>query len=671
MPERINLWNMPAWAQPAVYIFHALCLAIFLLSFYRRIRIWWAVGRPELRFDHIPERLKRVLTYVLGQRRVLRDPIGGLSHASLFWGFVIFFIGTTLAFIDADVFRFLRGEIYLVYEFALDLFTLLALIGLGVLAWRRYGARPPKLSYGRRFDLALIWLLVLIATGWLLESFRMAVQRPPWGPASFMGWSLGQVWIAIGLGEDILRPLHQATWTFHAALAGLTYVFIPVGFLVHIVSSTLNVFFSRLDRPNGALAPIPDLETAERLGIGTLRDLTWVQLLNGEACTECGRCQAACPAYAAGTPLNPKQVVLDVRNTLHAVLPPTLNPFAPIQIQEDRLALAGAVTPKEAVWACTTCYACVSECPVLIEHVDLIVGMRRYLTLMEGDIPASLSNTFRNTERTGNPWGQRTSRLEWAKGLEVPVMAEKGEAEVLFWVGCAGAFDPNGQRTARAIVRLLQAAGVDFAVLGDEETCTAEWARRAGHEAMYVAATEAILETLRSYRFRTLLTMCPHCYNTFRNEYPQLGGRFEVVHHTEFLARLVEEGRLRMKREVAQRWTFHDSCYLGRYNGIFDAPRRLLQESGVELVEMARSRERGFCCGAGGAQVWMDTPQARPIHLQRLEEAMGVGPQGIAVACPFCHLMLTSAAQSKGVADQIPVRDVAEVMAEALVHPSV
>jgi len=266
----------------------------------------------------------------------------------------------------------------------------------------------------------------------------MAVQRPPWGPASFMGWGLGQLWIAMGLGEEFLRPLHQATWTFHAALAGLTYVFIPVGFLVHIVSSTLNVFFSRLDRPNGALTPIPDLETAERLGIETLRDLTWVQLLNGEACTECGRCQAACPAYAAGTPLNPKQVVLDVRNTLHALLPPTLNPFAPIRGDEERIVLTGAVTPREALWACTTCYACVHECPVLIEHVDLIVGMRRYLTLMEGNVPASLSNTFRNTERTGNPWGQRTSRLEWAKGLDVPVMAEKGEAEVLFWVAARG-----------------------------------------------------------------------------------------------------------------------------------------------------------------------------------------------------------------------------------------
>ncbi|MFN3928273.1 MAG: (Fe-S)-binding protein [Thermoflexus sp.] len=670
-PERINLWNMPAWAQPAVYLFHALCLSIFLLAFYRRIRIWWAIGKPEVRFDRIPERLKRVLVYVLGQRRVLRDPMGGLSHASLFWGFVIFFIGTTLAFIDADIIKFLRGSIYLAYKFILDLFTYLAVVvGLGVLAYRRYLQKPRKLSYGWKFDLALLWLAVLLLTGLGLESLRLAVQRPPWAWSSIAGWPVAQIWIASGLSEEALRAIHRGLWFFHASLAGLLYLFIPVGFLVHIVSSTLNVFFSRLDRPNGALAPIPDLETAERLGVGTLRDLTWVQLLNGEACTECGRCQAACPAYAAGTPLNPKQVVLDVRNTLHAVLPPTLNPFAPIQVQEDRLALTGTVTPKEAIWACTTCYACVSECPVLIEHVDLIVGMRRYLTLMEGDIPASLSNTFRNTERAGNPWGQRTSRLEWAKGLEVPVMAEKEEAEVLFWVGCAGAFDPGGQRVARAIVRLLRAAGVDFAVLGDEETCTAEWARRAGHEAMYVAATEAILETLRAYRFRTLLTMCPHCYNTFRNEYPQFGGRFDVVHHTEFLNRLVEEGRLRLKQTPARRITFHDSCYLGRYNGIFDAPRRLLQESGAKLVEMPRSRERGFCCGAGGAQVWMDTPQARPIHLQRLEEAMGVSPEAVAVACPFCHLMLTSAAQTKGVVDQLPIRDVAEIMAEALADES-
>lgn len=666
MPERINLWNMPGWAQPLVYLVHAVCLLIFLAALYRRLHLWWAVGRPEVRWDHLPQRLGRTLLYVLGQRKVIREPTGGLAHASLFWGSVIFFIGTTLAFIDADLFKFLRGEIYLVYEFVLDLFTLLSLLGMGVLAWRRYAARPPQLSYGRRFDLAMAWLAVLIVTGWMLESFRLAVQRPPWGWASFMGWILAQAWIAMGFGEGILRPIHQATWAFHAALAGLTYLFIPVGFLVHIISSTLNVFFARLDRPNGALAPIPDLETAERLGIGTLRDLTWVQLLNGEACTECGRCQAVCPAYAAGTPLNPKQVVLDVRNTLHALAPPTLNPFAPLQIRDDAVALVGAVTPKEAIWACTTCYACVAECPVLIEHVDLIVGMRRYLTLMEGDVPAALSNTFRNTERAGNPWGQRGSRMAWAQGLSVPVMAEKGEAEVLFWVGCAGAFDPAGQRTARAIVRLLQAAGVDFAVLGEEETCTAEWARRAGHEAMYVAATEAILETMRAYRFRLLLTMCPHCYNTFKNEYPQFGGRFEVAHHTEFLARLLAEGRLRPRRDLGRRVTFHDSCYLGRYNGVFEAPRAVLARSGARLVEMGRSRERGFCCGAGGAQVWMDTPQARPVHLQRLEEAMGLNPEAVAVACPFCNLMLTSAAQTKGVAERLPVRDVAEFLAEAL-----
>jgi Fe-S oxidoreductase len=398
-------------------------------------------------------------------------------------------------------------------------------------------------------------------------------------------------------------------------------------------------------------------------------------LLDADACTECGRCQVACPAFISGQPLDPKQVILDVRDHLWDRGPSLSNNPA-----QDSPTIPGPVIPEQTLWACTTCFACVHECPVLIQHVDAIVDMRRYLTLMEGRPYGTLQQALVQAERTGNPWGQPpTDRFNWARGLEVPLMAERQRVDILYWVGCAGSFDPQGQQTTLAMIKILKAAGVDFAVLGDEEFCNCEWARRGGNEYLYQLVAEENIGTFRQYRFNRILTQCPHCFNTFKNEYPQFGGDFEVIHHSQFIQELLEAGRLVLRKKLDERLTFHDSCYLGRYNDVYAAPRKSLQAAGTEIVEMARSREDGLCCGGGGAHAWFELEETdeparhkrtgsdfKQIQEVRLEEALGCDVNTVAAACPFCVLMLDSAAQSKGVTDQIAIRDIAEFVAEAL-----
>jgi Fe-S oxidoreductase len=425
--------------------------------------------------------------------------------------------------------------------------------------------------------------------------------------------------------------------------------------------------FTSSFKPAGELAAIDDIETAETLGVSQLQDFTWPQLLDFDACTECGRCQAVCPAYVAGMPLSPKRLVLDLRDYMTDQTGALLANGNGHQM--DDLQMVGDVIRHDTLWSCTTCRACVFECPVLIEHVDTIVDMRRYLTLMMGNIPGTGALGLQNLNRTGNPWGQPpTARDEWARGLDVPVMADRGEVDVLWWVGCAGAYDERNQKISKALVRIFNAAGLDYAILGQEETCNGDPARRLGDEYTFQMMAQQNVETLRQYKFKRIVTACPHCFNTLANEYPHFGGSWQVVHHSQIIRQLIRDGDLKLTRSVDDTITFHDSCYLGRCNNIYDAPRDVLASiPGVSLVEMPRAREQGLCCGGGGGGMWLEVHGERRIQEIRLEEAESVNPTVVASACPFCMLMFDLGSKTLSFDQKnIALSDIAELVAESM-----
>jgi Fe-S oxidoreductase len=430
-------------------------------------------------------------------------------------------------------------------------------------------------------------------------------------------------------------------------------------------TAPLNVFTSSL-RPRGELATIEEIETAETLGAGQLTDFSWPQLLDLDACTECGRCQVVCPAYLAGTPLNPKRLILDLRDHMTDQTGGLLADGN--GVQAGALQMVGDVITHNTLWSCTTCRACVHECPVLIEHVDTIVDMRRYLTLTTGDLPGTGALSLQNLNRAGNPWGQPpTARDEWARGLQVPLMADKGEVDVLWWVGCAGSYDERSQKISKALVRIFKAAGVDYAILGQEETCNGDPARRLGDEYTFQVLAQQNVETLKQYRFRRIVTACPHCLNTLANEYPHFGGKWKVIHHSQFIDELVRTGKLTLRQPLDKRITFHDSCYLGRYHDIYQSPRDVITAiPGVSLVEMPRSRERGLCCGGGGGGMWLEVHGERRIQEIRLEEAEATKPGIVASACPFCMLMFDLGSKTLNFDQKnIELKDIAELAAQA------
>jgi Fe-S oxidoreductase/nitrate reductase gamma subunit len=678
-PFRQDLWNLSAWMYPIHWALVIICGVLVVHGLWRRVRLW-RMGRAVSRTDLIGKRLGWLLLYGLGQRRILSQPYPGLLHGLIFYSFVAFFIATSLVGIQMDAGLFiLQGGFYLAFELLVNAFTLLFLIGLGLAAYRRYLQKPDRLNV-RRDDALILGALAFIAlTGLSLEVMRLRGQQPGWAQWSWLGNALAGL---LGQPPDQPPAIYPYVWWAHQLATFGLVATLPYTKFLHIVTSPANILFQRTDAP-GALPKIHDIEeTEEPLGVGTIEHFTWKQLLDGDACTECGRCQDACPAHAAGQPLSPKKLVMDLRDRMSeypgklwkwqepivSAVPP-LHRLALGRGQPSQRQLVGEVILDETLWSCTTCRACEQECPVFIEQVSEIVAMRRYLALEEGRLPDTLAQALRNTERQGNPWGQpRHQRAAWAEGLDVPRMADVGQADVLYWVGCAGSYDPRNQKVSQAMVHILHVAGVDFAILGEEETCNAEWARRAGEEYLYQVQAADNVETLRQYRFNRIVTQCPHCYNTIKHEYPQFGGTWEVVHHSQFIHTLLAAGKL----QLTGRWdgglvTFHDSCYLGRYNQVYDAPRQVLTSlPGLQLAEMKRSRQRGFCCGGGGACMWMEHEVGQRANDLRVDEIQELGPSLAAVACPFCLIMLDECVVGRNMGDTLRLQDIAEIVARAV-----
>jgi Fe-S oxidoreductase len=637
---------------------------------YRLVRL----GQPVDRFHDIPKRVEYEATVVLGQRKLLQRALPGIMHAFIFWGFLVLL--TTIAeaigqIVDRSFRIPLIGETPAL-NLIQDLFAVLVLVGLAIAVYIRKIQRPERFqgSHLREADYILLWIAGIIVTLYCIKSTAVAavaVRNPAW---YFVSNPLSHLWS--GFGGKALSTLSYSFLWAHVVLIFSFLVYIPYSKHLHIVTSSINVFFSNT-KPRGTLRPVKiDMEALESsdempvLGAASLEDLTWKEALDLYTCTECGRCQSVCPAWNTGKPLSPKLLIMNLRDHLFEQGPKILAAQKAGE-EYEKVPLNPDVVEDEVVWDCVTCGACMQECPVNIEHVDHIVDMRRNLVMAESRFPAEAGTLLRNLENASNPWGmQQGSRGDWADGLDFEVPRVNGTApEYLYWVGCAGSFDERARKITQAVARVLHAAGVEFAILGPEELCNGDPARRIGNEYLFQTLAEQNVETMNSKGVRKVVVNCPHCFNTLRNEYPQYGGSYEVIHHTQLFARLIDEGRLRPSEEVQALLTYHDPCYLGRHNSEYDAPRKVLDAvPGVQTVEMHRHRERAFCCGAGGARMWMEEHLGKRINAERTEEAISTGADTMGVACPYCLIMLDDGAKAKG--GELRVLDVAQVLDQAL-----
>lgn len=712
-------WNIGEGPGAFILYFCALvALGVMTWGMLRDIARWRR-GRVDARISQLPARLLESLVQVFGQKRVLRDRKPGSMHALVFFGFLALFIGTdiiaveedfTVPLIGPDAGRILVGGFYQNYEMILDTMGLVLLAGLIWATWRRYVSKPDRLD-NRRTDLwVLASLLYITTTGYLIEGLRLAnqviggveVYAQGWALRSFVGYGLATVFRGVGLGQGSAVGLgfHMLFWYTHMFMTFAFVASLPFTKYKHLFYTPLNTFFRDTDA-KGALMPIPNLEAEiekdePKLGVATLADFTWKQRLDFDACMRCGRCQSKCPAHASGAELSPKYLITKMADLMRG---------EPIQLRDGRVlrVQAGAAGSEAAaphgdglvgvlhgdaetlplyeqglfteneLWSCTTCRACMEECPAMIEHVDQIVDFRRNLAMIQSEVPGGVKRVLEGIERTGNPWRlPQRERTAWAAGLDVPTLAEKEQVEVLYWVGCAPSYDDRSRRVARTMVQLFQRAGVDFAILGDEETCTGDPARRMGEELLYQQQAQTNVETMNQYRFKKVVTTCAHCFNTIKNEYPQFGGKagvdYEVVHHTDFLAQLVAEGRLTPTKPVNERVAYHDPCYIGRYNDIYDTPRSVLASiPGLELVEAPEwNRERAMCCGGGGGNAWMEGWGKKGINVIRLEQIQKAEPQTLALACPYCMVMFEDAAKNTGVDETLARKDVAELLLQSL-----
>jgi len=617
---------------------------------------------------------------VLGQRRLLAKRVPGLAHFFTFWGFTILLVTVVEAvgalFNRHFAFPLIGHDAWLgALEDTMAFLVLVALVVFTVLRLREDPRRRKRSSrfYGSHTGVAWLTLLWIAAVILTLLAYRGTQINDGDFPYHHGAWLSELVALPFRhLGPYTNYELESVFLVANVAVIFAFLVFIVHSKHLHIATAPINVAFARRPRALGALATTPNLDPeafdeSTVIGVGTVGQLSWKQRLDTLACTECGRCQELCPAWGTGKALSPKLLVMSLRD---AVLDLAAHP------EHGEAPLVPEVVAPEVLWACTTCGACVAACPVDIEHVDTIVDLRRYQVLMESSFPSEASSMLRNLENQGDPWGLGSShRLDWVKGLEfeVPVIDDvvPDELEVLLWVGCAGALDERAQAVTRSVTTLLHQAGVRFGVLGPRETCTGDPARRMGNEYLFQLQAQQVIETLREARARTILTSCPHCFNTIRNEYPALGaGPLEVLHHSEYLARLVGEGRLAVEPGTIASATFHDSCYLGRHNGIYDAPRAVMAGVlGAAPLEMERNRQRSLCCGAGGARMWMEEPAGQRVNEARIAQALSTGAEVVGVACPFCMIMLDDALKARQAVDEaassVRVADISQVLLDA------
>jgi len=676
-PVSITYWGISGYV--IFWVLFALTIGLFLRRMYQLGR-YLSLGRGEGGFGHMARRLLNTAVSVLGQWCQLKNLTikdrASIGHVFMAWGFFIYIPFYLLFIIIGAGFGLSETmentSLFFYYAWVMDIAAPFIIIGAlwGII--RRYIVKPSRLEGEQTIEAMVILVTVFIhpMTHLFKEATGIALGYPPVG----LGSSLPPISLALSqlFTDTAPSSVQMANIGFfwaHWGFVLFVLVFIAYSRYLHMVASIFNVLLQS-PPPKGALRPI-DLETAETFGASRITDFTWKQLLDLYSCVVCGRCQDACPAYASGKPLNPKKIIQDLKRHLLAVGPGLLSGKAQSAANPGE-SLIGEVVTEDEIWACTTCYACQQVCPVANEHIDKVIDLRRNLVMEQASMPETAAGALRSIEDRGHPWrGTTLSRTDWAEGLGIKTLAEDSGIDILFWVGCTGALEDRSIKVSQAVAKLLKLAGVNFGILGAEESCCGEPARRLGNEYLFQIQAEKNIELLKNYNVKRIVTACPHCYNTIKNEYPQFGGEFEVIHHTDFIAQLLKQGKLRIIKGIDGVVTYHDPCYLGRYNDIYQPPRQIISSiPDMRMVEMEHNRKDSFCCGGGGGHMWLEERIGRRINELRTEQAMETEAQIVVTACPFCLQMFDDGIKAKAAEERLRVMDIAELVAESAVyHP--
>ena len=676
-PHRESLWNIDyTWI---FYILAALTVLFLLYAIYRHYRRW-KVGQPANRCNQLGRRFLDFLNIALIDGLIhrkffgadkkdwrLREFYPGLIHFLIFSGFAVLFLATVLEFFNHYIVHFLEGNVYLAYSVLADVFGIFVIISLVLILIRRYIQKPERLD-NKRDDLIVVLLVLgIILSGFILEGFRIAATELQSNPG-WAVWSPGGYVFALlfeGAEQATLLGGHTGMWWVHIILCLGTAIYVALfnSRLFHILWDPVNIFFRNLGVP-GALTAI-DFETTELFGVSKVEEFNWKQLLDLDACTRCGRCQDACPAQFSGKNLNPKQVIQDLKTHLYDVYPG----FTSLKPAETRPELIGDVITEEVLWDCTTCRACQQACPVYIEHIDKIVDMRRNLAMEHSRFPEAAQEALKSLSTRGHPYrGTVATRTTWCEERDIKIISDDADVDILYWVGCSAALEDRNMKVAQATAKILQAAGINFGILGDEETCCGDPARRMGDEYLFQTLCQQNIEILKGYDVKKILTTCPHCFNSFKHEYPQFRGNFEVIHHSQYIAELIQSGKLKLKQDFTGKAAYHDSCYLGRYNDIYDEPREILKAVAGNTTELPRHKTDSFCCGGGGGHMWMEEEPDKRVNERRIEEVIDSGVNCVASACPYCLTMFDDALKAKEAEETVKSLDISELVVESLIE---